>query len=135
MEKIEWGPNWEEILGGEFVANLQQLGHGNRRAGDGFLSFDLAALNSFGDGHFAFARQQRHHSHFAQIEPHRIVGLLQRAGREIQFQVVVARLFVVGSNRRCLLDQAFVGIRHMNIRRVELLQHVFDVVGRNHILR
>ena len=31
--------------------------------------------------------------------------------------------------RRRLFDQAFVRIRHMNIRSVELLQHVFDVVG------
>ena len=28
------------------------------RARDGFLSFDLAALDSFGDRHFTFARQR-----------------------------------------------------------------------------
>ena len=31
--------------------------------------------------------------------------------------------------------RAFVRIRHMNIRRVQFLQHVFDVVRRNDILR
>ena len=101
--------------GGQLFADLQQFADGNRRAGDCFLGFDLAAFDAFRDGHFAFASQQRHHAHFAQVKPHRVVGFFQRARGKIQLEFIVTRFFVVRGDRGGLLDQPLVGIRHVNV--------------------
>ncbi len=34
MEKIQWGPNWEEILGGEFAKRSQDVQLRGRAEGD-----------------------------------------------------------------------------------------------------
>ena len=122
------------LSGRQLFAHFYQLADGDRRSGNSFLSLDLAALDPLRDGDFTFASQQRHHAHLAQIQPHRIVGLLQGSGGKIQFQIVVA-FFIVGGDGRRLLDQALVGIGHMNVRRVQFLKYVFDIVRRYDILR
>ncbi len=55
------------------------------RARDGLQHQQLPALDALGDGHFAFARQQRNGAHLAQIHAHRIVGLFQQSRRQVQF--------------------------------------------------
>ena len=95
----------------------------------------MTALDAFGDRHLAFARQQRHDSHFTQIETDRIVGLLERARGKIELDVFVEDLFVFV--RDCcgrLLEQAFVGIGDGDVRAFQFLKDVFNVVGRNDIV-
>src|SRR6202795_2440734 len=62
-----------------FSDGNQFLDH-NWRTGDRLHDHQLAALNALGDGHFAFARQQWHGTHFAQVHAYRIVSLFERAG-------------------------------------------------------
>ncbi len=40
--------------------------------------------------HFAFAREQRHRAHLAQVHANRIVGLVQRTRRQIELGLVRA---------------------------------------------
>ncbi len=115
-------------MGSQFIANLKEFTHGDRRARDGFLGLDLAALDAFGNRYFTLARQERHYAHLAKVKPHRVVGLLESASGKIELEVFVAAVFVIRSDGRRLLNQAFIGIRHVDIRSVQLLQHVFDIV-------
>ena len=63
----------------QIFANRNQFLDDDRRTRDGLHHHQLPALDALGDGHFAFARQQRHGAHLAQIHAHGIVGFFQRA--------------------------------------------------------
>jgi hypothetical protein len=58
------------------------------------------AIDAPGDFDFALARQQRHRAHLAQVHADRIVGLVERAGSEVQLDFFrtltgpIDRLFV-----------------------------------------
>ena len=75
-------------------AALQVFAHGedladhDRRTRQRLQHAKLAALNALGDLDLAFAREQRNRSHLAQIHADGIVGLLHRAGREVEFHVL-----------------------------------------------
>src|SRR5208283_1524228 len=89
------------------------------RARDGLHHHQLAALDALGDGHFAFAREQGHGAHFAEVHAHWVVGFFQRAGRQVQ----VAAFFRVGIvlDHRvviALLDGHFHGARRFGRRGV-----------------
>ena len=98
------------VAGFQLFADLQQFLNRNRRTRNRFLSFELTAFDSFRDRHFAFAREQRHHAHLAQVQTNRIVGFLQGAGGEIELNILVTDVFVIGRNGGSLLEQTFVGI-------------------------
>jgi hypothetical protein len=84
---------------------------------------------------FAFAGQQRHHAHLAQIQAHRVIRFFERAGREIQFYVFVYRFVIVVGDADCsLFEKPLIRISDGNIRTFEFLQNVFDIVRRNHIV-
>jgi hypothetical protein len=55
------------------------------------MTASLPCSNPLGDGHFALAREQGHGAHLAQVHAHRIVGLVERAGRQVE----VAAFFAV----------------------------------------
>ena len=63
-------------------------------ARDGFQHDQLPALDALGDGHFAFARQQRNSAHFAEVHPDRIIRFFERPGREIQIAIFGIRFFL-----------------------------------------
>ncbi len=74
--------------GGIFAQHLrhgQNFANYQSGAGDGFAHGGLAALDALGEFDFAFAREQRHRSHFAQVHAHRIVGLVVEFLYEIEF--------------------------------------------------
>src|SRR5882762_4180266 len=58
----------------------------------------LAALDAFGDGDFALARQQRDGAHLAQVHAHRVVRLFEHPGREIEVALFGDGKFVLGFN-------------------------------------
>src|SRR5579859_6618274 len=60
----------------------------DRRARQSFQHAQLAALNPLCDFNFAFTREQRDRAHLAQVHAHRVVGLFQRAWRQIKFNVL-----------------------------------------------
>ena len=72
----------------QVLADLQELLQDQRRARDRFQHQQLAALDALGDGHFAFARQQRNGAHLAQVHAHGVVRLFQRSGSEVEIAVL-----------------------------------------------
>ncbi len=71
----------------QVFAQRRNFANHDRRARNRLQHAHLPALDALGDLHFAFARQQRHGAHLAQIHAHRVVGFLQRARRQIQLDV------------------------------------------------
>ena len=71
----------------QILAQSGNLADHDRRAGDGFQHAHLAALNALGDLDLALAGEQRNRAHLAQIHADRVVGLFQRARRQVQLDV------------------------------------------------
>ncbi len=89
----------------------------------------LAALDALGDFYFAFARQQRHRPHLAQIHADRVVGFFQSAGREVELHVLA------GFDLFELLVAPHLGsFEHVNTLRADGGQQVLEVVGGMHVV-
>ncbi len=125
------------FLDGTYAA-LQVLAHGedfadhDRRTRQRLQNAKLSALDALGDFDFAFAGEQRHGAHLAQIHADGVVGFLQRTGREIELDVFaglnVALLELVEST--CLRT-----FEHVNALGADGGHQVFEVVGRMHVVR
>ena len=63
------------------------------RTRERFEHADLAALDALGDFDFAFAREQRNGSHLAQVHADGVVGFFERAGSEVEFDVLALFAF------------------------------------------
>src|SRR5262245_53144942 len=72
------------------LAGAQLIAHADDRLGDRGHARDrlddrqLAALDAPRDLDFAFAREERHGAHLAHVHADRIVGLVERAGRQVE---------------------------------------------------
>ena len=80
----------------------------------------MSAFDAPRDLHFAFAREQRHRAHFAQVHPHRIVGLFADAGRQLQVEDFLALL-------QLLVEFRFGILENLDSRAVEPGQHVIQI--------
>ena len=95
----------------------------------------MTALDALGDFHFAFAREQRHGPHLAQIHAHRVVGFFQSAGGEVEFDVLGAFFCILeffierGGGRRLGAFQ------HVDSLRTNRGQQIVKVVGTVHVMR
>src|SRR5581483_4203924 len=101
----------------------------DRSAGKRLQDAQLAAFNALGDLHLAFACKERNRAHLAQVHADGIVGLLQRAGSEIEFNFV-AFLFLFElllQGRRRQLRRT---LEHVNPLRADGGQQVVEVVRR-----
>ena len=73
---------------------LQLIAHRHDRAGDGRRARDrlddgqLAALDALGDLDFALAGEQGHGAHLAEVHADRVVRLVERAGRQIELELL-----------------------------------------------
>src|SRR4029453_11865363 len=76
----------------EPLTHLKNLFKTERRSRYGLENPLTAAFHSSGDRYFAVTSQERDNRHLAQIEPHRIVRLVQRARRQIEIELVFERL-------------------------------------------
>ena len=74
------------VAGVQCVAELDDLLGHERRARDRLDDGQLAPLDAARDFHFAFAREQRHRAHLAQVHADGVVGLVQCSGREIELE-------------------------------------------------
>ena len=82
------------------LAGAQLIAHADHRLGDRRHARDrldhreLAALDAAGDLDFAFAREQRHGAHLAQVHADGIVGLVERARRQVELGAFAFRTFL-----------------------------------------
>ena len=131
----------------QILAHLQQFLQNQRRPRDRLQHQQLSAFNALGDGHFAFARQQRHRAHLAQIHAHWIVGLLERPRSQIQFAIFRSSRFRVFRRLRGIAGirrgqrhfrarQVFIHINPIALKRREQIVNFFRGVhlGRQNIV-
>jgi hypothetical protein len=52
------------------------------------MTDELAALDALGDLDLALAGEQRHRAHLAQVHADRVVGLVERARREVELDLL-----------------------------------------------
>ena len=72
----------------QVFAEGDDLANDDGRARDGLHHAELAALDALGDFDFALAGEQRNGAHLAQVHADGVVGLFERAGREVELYVV-----------------------------------------------
>ena len=89
----------------------------------------LAALDTLGDFHFAFAREQRNRAHLAQIHANGVVRLFQGSRREIEFHVFA------GFDLVEFLLARFRPLEHINTLRTNGGKQVLEIVGGMHVVR
>ena len=119
------------LAGAQLIAHDQDaLGDGGR-PGDRLDDGELAALDALGDGHFAFAREEGHGAHLAEIHAHRIVGLVQRARGQIELGFV-ARAFTI---EVLVAAVGLVGIDDLDARGTEGVEQIVEFLRRGDLGR
>ena len=121
------------LAGVQLIPELDDLLGHQRRPGDRLDHRELAALDAPRNLHFALAGEQRHRAHLAQIHAHGIVGLVERAGREVELELfgpfgravddlVVAQVFLIG-------------VDDFDTRAAEGVEQIVELVGRGDFRR
>src|SRR5258708_5326988 len=113
----------------QVVTQSKNFPDDNRRARERFEHAQLAALNSLGDFHFAFACEQRDSAHFAQVHAHRIIGFFERAALQVKFYVFAFFNFFEFLFGR----QAFAGIQDVNALRANRGKQIVKIVRRMNV--
>ena len=108
------------------------LANDDGRARDGLHDAHLAALDALGDFDFAFAGEQGDGAHLAQVHADGVVGLLEGAGREVEFDVVglfagLVLLVALGG------AAAAVAGEHIDALSVDGGQQIIEIVGRGDV--
>ena len=111
----------------EVFAHGQQFVNHDGRPGQRLEHAQLAALDALGDFHFAFAREQGHGSHLAQVHADGIVGFFQRAGSEVEFDVLALFAFFEFLIERG--GRQFRAFQHVDALRADRSQQVVQVFG------
>ena len=104
-----------------------------RRARDRLDDGELAALDAPRDLDFALAREQRHGAHLAQVHADRIVGLVERARREIELELFGA--FGRAVDRLVVPHVLLVGVDDFDAGAAEGVEQVVELVGRGDLRR
>ena len=115
------------LAGVQLVAELDDFLGDQRRAGDGLDHGQLAALDPPRDFHFALAREQRDGAHFAQVHADRIVGLVERARREIELQLLGA--FARAIDDLVVPEVFLVRVDDLDAGAAERVEEVVELVG------
>ncbi len=89
----------------------------------------MAALDALGDFNFALAREQGNRAHFAQIHAHRIVGLFQRAGGQVELDVFAVFKLEV------LVGAELGAIEQVDALGADGRDQVVEVVARANLIR
>ena len=104
-----------------------------RRARDRLDDGELAALDAPRDLDFAFAREQRHRAHLAQVHADRIVGLVERARRQIELELLGA--FGRAVDRLVVPQVLLVGVDDLDAGAAEGVEEIVELVGRGDLRR
>ena len=113
----------------QVFAQRHNLANHDRRARNRLQHAHLAALNALGDFNFAFAREQRHGAHLAQIHAHRVVGFFQRARRQVELDVFA--LFEL----EVLVAAKFGRVEQIDALGADGGDQIVQIVGRANLFR
>ncbi len=95
------------------------------------ITVELAALDALGDLDLALAREQRHRAHLAQVHADGIVGLVERAGRQIELDVFAA----VGPVEQLVLAVLLLRIDDLDAGVAKRAEQVVQLLGRSDVRR
>ena len=121
------------VAGVQRVAQLDHLARDKRRARNRLDHRQLAALDASRDLDFAFAREQRHGAHLAQVHPDGIVGLVERSWREIELELFGA--FSRAVDRLVVPHVLLVRIDHLDAGAAKRVEQVVELVGGGNLRR
>ena len=117
-----WSPRWMTFFGDQ------------RRARDRLDHGELAALDAAGDLDLALAGEQRHGAHLAQVHADRVVGLVERARREVELELLGA--FRGPVDRLDVVAQVFlIGVDDLDAGAAEDAEELVELVGRRDVGR
>ena len=116
----------------QIVAELDHLLGDHRRSGDRLDDRELALLDALGDRHLALAGEQRHRAHLAQVHADRVVGLVECARRQVEFQLLAALGRTVEG---LLVPESLVRVEHLDAGAAELVEQVVQFLGRGDFSR
>src|SRR5258708_537737 len=116
----------------ERVPHLHDHLGDRRRARDRLDDGKLAALDPFGDLHFAFAGEQRDRPHLAQVHADGIVRLVEGPWREVELELLgsLPRAF-----EEFLLAVRLLGVDYLDAGATERTEKVVQLVGRGNVGR
>ena len=115
----------------QVFAQAHDLADDDRRARDGLHHAHLAALDALGDLDFAFAGEQGHGAHLAQVHADGVVGLFEGSGRKVELDVV--GLFA--GLRLVLVSFAAISREHVDALGVDGGHQIVELVGRGDVAR
>ena len=70
------------------IAHRHDRAGDRRRAGDRLDHGELAALDALGNFDLALAGEERDRAHLAEVHPDRVVGLVERAGGQVELELL-----------------------------------------------
>ena len=118
----------------QFLAEIEDMSQG-QRAGKHFVEDAIfAVFDLLGDLDFAFAAQQRHRAHLAQIHPHRIAGLTDHV---VVGVLGLFFLFLVFDQLVACTAQSdpLVGVDDFDVHLAEDRHDIVDLIRRDNLSR
>ena len=115
---------------------LELIAHRHDRAGDGRRARDrldhrqLAALDALGDLDLALAREEGHRAHLAEVHPDRVVGLVERAGGQVELELLGA---FAGAVEQLVLAVLLFGIDDFDAGAAERAEQIVELVRRRDV--
>ena len=114
------------------IAHLMIARGDGRRARDRLDDGELAALDALGDLDFAFAREQRDRAHLAQVHADGVVGLVERAGRQVELELLGP---FAGAVEQLVFAVLLLGVDDLDAGAAERAEQVVELVRRGDVGR
>ncbi len=121
------------LAGPQLIAHVDDGARDGRRARDRLDDGQLAALDALGDLDLALTREQRHGAHLAQVHADGIVGLVERAWREIELGFVAGAAAVGAFAEELVLAILLLRIDDFDAGVAEGAEQVVQLLGRGDV--
>ena len=121
------------LAGAQLLAHVDDGARDGRRARDRLDDGQLAALDALGDLDLALAREQRHGAHLAQVHADGVVGLVERAGGEIELRLVAGAAAVGALAEELVLAILLLRVDDLDAGVAEGAEQVVQLLGRGDV--
>ncbi len=111
----------------ELLAHLDDFLRDLRRARDRLDDRELALLDALRDRHLALAGEQRHRAHLAQVHADRVVGLVERARREVEVALLAALAL------QLVVAVGLLGVDDLDAGAAERAEQIVQLLGRRDV--
>ena len=126
-----------DLVGVEPPAPGHDLGEHAGQLGDDVENGLAPLLDAFGDLDLALAGEQRHGAHLAQVHAHRVVGLADGPGRQVQLRTLVlgGGLVLLAAQAQAPEVRGLGGVDQLDVLLAEHDDDVVDLVAVDHLRR